>query len=158
MAQPFMRMLLRAGDIPKNAAGEGRLPAKVLGGRRFPFIKESVTLKRPKEKGKFGKRHGDLTGTTMLGMVLQACNPNSVDAEAEFKASLDYIQGPYQAKNKTPSTVATMLSTTEAGTGLALCLESTSWSDCQGAMGTNKCLRKPDTNPKAAFPFLCLEF
>lgn len=89
-------------------------------------MKESVTLKRPKEKGKFGKRHGDLTGSTTLGVMLQACNPNSVDAEAEFKASLDYIQGPYQAKNKTPSTVATMLSTTEAGTGLALCLESTS--------------------------------
>lgn len=89
-------------------------------------MKKSVTLKRPKEKGKFGKRHEDLTGSTTGGVMLQACNPNSVDAEAEFKASLDYIQGPYQAKNKTPSTVATMLSTTEAGTGLALCLESTS--------------------------------
>lgn len=77
--------------------GEGGLPAKVPGGCQFPFMKESVTLKRPKEKGKFEKRHGDLTGTTTLGVVLQTCNLNSVDAEAEFKASLDYIQGPYQA-------------------------------------------------------------
>ena len=65
-------------------------------------MKESVTLKRPKEKGlgKFGKRHGDLTGTATLGILLQTCNPNSVDAEAEIKASLDYIRDLIKQKTK----------------------------------------------------------